>query len=320
MCQHGWAGARARCRASERDRCALALGATRLRLLRQFMTESVLLAALGGVAGILFALAGTHSLLTLFPNDVANLNIPKVTAIPVDQGVLCFALFITLLTAFLFGIAPVLKAARAEASGAMKESVRGTMATRRANRLRSVMVVSEIVLSLILLTAAGLVVASLQHVLNADLGFEPNHVLSLQVFLPPDRYPRDDREKRRALVAEVVRKMDALPGVKAAAATNYLPLSGFWGTTSFLLRGQAQPKPGELRKRTIACLRRDICAPWAFHCFSGRDFTAADRLGGAQVAMINQTMAKQYFKGRDPIGEEINLTPRTNPTGGKLWA
>ena len=100
----------------------LALGATRLRLLRQFVTESVLLAAMGGAAGILFALAGTHLLLTLFPNDVANLNIPKVTAIPVDQGVLLFALVITLLTAFLFGIAPVLKATRAAASGAMKQA------------------------------------------------------------------------------------------------------------------------------------------------------------------------------------------------------
>ena len=132
--------------------------------------------------------------------------------------------------------APVLKAARTEASGVTKESARGTVTTRRANRSRNVMVVSEIVLSLILLTAAGLVVTSLQHVLNADLGFQPNGVLALQIFLPPDRYLRDDQQKRRAFVAEVVRKMDALPGVKAAAATNYLPLSGFWGCLLYTSR------------------------------------------------------------------------------------
>lgn len=291
----------------------LALGATRLRLLRQFMTESVLLAAMGGVAGILFALAGTHSLLALFPNDVANLNIPKVTAIPVDQGVLCFALFITLLTALLFGIAPVLKAARTEPSGVTRESARGTVTTRRANRSRNVMVVSEIVLSLILLTAAGLVVTSLQHVLNADLGFQPNGVLALQIFLPPDRYLRDDQQKRRAFVAEVVRKMDALPGVKAAAATNYLPLSGFWGTTSFLLRGQAQPKQGEATEADNRVITPGYLRTMGIPLLSGRDFTAADRLGGAQVAMINQTMAKQYFKGRDPVGEEINLSAADKP-------
>jgi predicted permease len=292
----------------------LALGATRLRLLRQFVTESVLLAAMGGAAGILFALAGTHLLLTLFPNDVANLNIPKVTAIPVDQGVLLFALVITLLTAFLFGIAPVLKATRAAASGAMKQPERGTIASPASNRSLSVMVVSEIALSLILLTAAGLVVASLQNVLNADLGFQPSQVLSLQIIsLPPNRYPRDDQEKKRALVAEVVRKMSALPGVKAAAATNFLPLSGFWGITTFLLRGQAEPKRGEAPEADDRVITPGYLRTMGIPVLRGRAFTDADRTGGPQVAMINQTMAKQFFKGRDPVGEELNLGDADEP-------
>src|SRR5580658_1311631 len=181
----------------------LALGATRRRLLRQFVTESLLLAAIGGVGGILLALTGTHFLLRLFPNDVANLNIPKVTQIPMDPGVLVFAFAVTLLTAVLFGIAPVLKGMRTEASAAMKDSSRNSTTTRGSNRSRSTVVVSEIALSLMLLTGAGLVVASFQKVINADLGFQPDRVLSLQLFLPPDRYPETDPTKRRQFVEAV---------------------------------------------------------------------------------------------------------------------
>ncbi len=168
----------------------LALGATHRRLLRQFATESLLLAAIGGTAGMALAMAGTHFLLLLFPNDVANLNIPKVTQIPMDHGVLLFALAITLLSAFFFGTVPVLKAMGTGADEAMKEPGRGSTASRRSAHSRSIMVVSEVALALMLLTGAGLVVASFQKVVDADLGFQPDHVLSLELFLPPDRYAR----------------------------------------------------------------------------------------------------------------------------------
>ena len=167
----------------------LALGATRMRLLRQFLTESLLLAVMGGIGGVLLALAGTRLLVRLFPNDVANLQIPKVTEIPVDQGVLLFAAAVTLLTALLFGIAPVLKATQVDAGDSMKDSTRGSTASRHSNRSRSTIVVVEVALSLILLASAGLVVASFQRVINADLGFEADHLLSLQIFTPLNRYP-----------------------------------------------------------------------------------------------------------------------------------
>jgi predicted permease len=291
----------------------LALGATRRRLLCQFVTESLLLAMIGGAAGILPAMAGTHFLLRLFPNEVANLNIPKVTEIPMDRGVFLFALVITLLTAFLFGMIPVLKGLRTEASAAMKESSRGSTATRRSNRSRSAVVVSEVALSLILLTGAGLMVESFKKVTDADLGFQPDHLLSLELFLPQDRYPSTDPLKRRQFVEQVEGRLNALPGVKSTGAINFLPLSGFWGTTSFLLRGQTPPKadqapeadnriitPGYLRAMQIPLLR-------------GRNFTDADRAGSLQVAMINQTMARQFFADRNPIGEELNLGAADKP-------
>lgn len=288
----------------------LALGVTRWRLLRQFMTESLLLAILGGTAGILLALAGTHFLLTLFPNDVANLSIPKITEIPMDRGVFLFAIGVTLLTALLSGIAPLLKALQTEADTAIKDVARGN--SRQSTRSRSAMVIGEIALSLMLLTGAGLAVTSFQNVANTDLGFKANHLLSLQVLLPPDRYPSNS-EERRAFVQQVVKNLNTKPGVKSAAATNFLPLSGFWGTTNFLLRGQAAPRQGDGPEADNLVVTPDYLHTMNIPLLRGRDFTEADYSGGLPVAMINQTFAKQYFKDTDPVGERLNLATADQP-------
>lgn len=291
----------------------LALGATRLRLLRQFAAESLLLATIGGAAGMLLALAGTHLLLMLFPNDVANLNIPKVTQIPMDRGVFLFAAAITLLTALLFGIAPILKAMGSKGGSAMKEPARGSAASAWSSRSRSALVVVEVALSLMLLTGAGLVVASFNKVMNANLGFQPDHVLALEIFLPPNRYPGNDPGKTRALIANVVRKMNVIQGVESAAATNYLPLSGFWGTTAFLLRGQPPPKEGQGPQADNRVLTPNYLHTMKIPLLRGRAFTDADRSGGAQVAMINETLAKRYFHDSDPVGQELNLGTAGKP-------
>ncbi len=129
-------------------------------------------------------------LLALFPNDVANLSIPKVTEIPIDRDIFLFAFAITVLTAILFGIAPVLRAMRTEAVDAAREAVRGSTASKNSNRSRSVIVIAEIAMSLVVLTGAGLVVASFQQVVNAKLGFEPDRNPPSRSFSPPDRYIR----------------------------------------------------------------------------------------------------------------------------------
>jgi len=291
----------------------LALGATRRRLVRQFITESVLLAAIGGAAGLALAAAGKHFLLALFPNDVANLNIPRVTEIPIDRGVLLFAIAITLLTTVLFGVAPILKAMQTQADAAMKDSARGGTASRRSGRSRSAVVVFEVSLSLMLLTAAGLFVASFQKVVNSNLGFNPDRVLSLEVFLPQDRYPSEDGTKRRQFVNETLRRLNALPGVESAAATNFLPLSGFWGTTDFLPRGQAAPQNGQLPQADNRVITPGYLRTMAIPVVRGRGFTGADRADGPKVALINQTLASEFFKGRDPVGESLNLGTADKP-------
>jgi len=287
----------------------LALGATRLRLLRQFVTESLVLAAIGGAIGMPLSFVGTHFLLRLFPNDVANLHIPKVTEIPMDRGVFLFAFGITLLAAVLFGIAPVLKAMRTKADTAMNDNSRGSTASRHSNRSRNAVVISEVALSLVLLTAAGLVVASFQRVIRADLGFQPDHLFSIEVLLPANHYPDDDQTKRRVFVTETVKRMNALPGVRSAGATNYLPLSGFWGTSNFLLRGQAPPKEGQAPEADDRVITPEYLRTMGIPLLRGRNFSDTDRAGSPQVILINQTMAERFFKGRDPIGEELNLNP-----------
>jgi predicted permease len=151
-----------------------------------------------------------------------------------------------------------------------------------------------------------LVAASFQRVVNTDLGFQSDHVLSLQVLLPPDRYPNDS-PARSLFVQQVVKKLNTMPGVKSAAATNFLPLSGFWGTSNFLLRGQPPPQKGEGPQADNLVITPEYLHTMNIPLLRGRTFTEADRGGGLQVAMINQTLARQYFKDKDPIGEELNL-------------
>ena len=291
----------------------LALGATRSRLVRQFLTESFLLAAIGGAAGLLVAYAGTHFLLALFPNDVANLDIPKVTQIPMSGGVFLFALAITVGTALLFGTAPVLQAAHAEPGAAIGESSRGNTANRRLGRSRSAMVVSEVALALMLSSGAGLVVASFQKAAAVKLGFQADHLLSVQLFLPPDRYPSTNGPKRNQFVEDAVNRIGALPGVKSAAVTNFLPLSGFWGTTPFLLAGEAPPKEGQAPEADNRIITSGYLQTMGIPLLRGRGFEEGDRAGSLQVAMINEKFATDYFAGRNPIGENVNLGTAAAP-------
>lgn len=294
----------------------LALGATRFRLLRQFLTESLALALIGGTAGLLVAFEGSRLLLRIFPNDVANLNIPKLTHIPMNAGVFLFALAATMLTAILCGTAPVFKAMHVDAG--IKESGRGATANRRSGRSRSVMVVFEVALALMLLSGAGLVVASFRKVVNVNLGFQPDHVLSLQLFLPPNRYPRSDDSKRARFVEEVVTRLRALPGVRSAGATNFLPLSGFWGTTNFLLPGQTPSGEDQEPQADNRAITPDYLQTMGIPLLRGRNLNADDQAGGLHVALINQAFARKYFADRDPLGESLNLGSVAAPDRWKI--
>jgi len=291
----------------------VALGASRLRLLRQSMTESFLLAFLGGALGILLASWCTQLLLGIFPNDVANLSIPKVESIPINATVLWFAVGITLLTVLVFGGAPALQSARANANEVLKESGRGLFGGSRSSNLRRVLVVTEFILSLVLLTGAGLFVKSFRIVAGGDLGFRADHLLALEIFLPPNRYPETPPEKRRAFVDGVVSRLQGLPGVQSVAATNFLPLTGFWNTTDFLIEGRALPKAGVKPSADDRLITPGYFATMGMTLLRGRGFADTDRSGSEKVAVINSTLAERYFSGQDPIGKALNLGSPEHP-------
>ncbi len=297
--------ARATTRHKEIAACA-ALGASRGRLLRQFLTESLMLSLAGGVLGIALALWCTNFLVSIFPNNIANLSIPRVEHIPINVPVLLFALAAAVLTGLLFGVAPAMQSASANAAEVLKESSRGSTPGSRSARLRSVLVVAEIALSLVLLAGAGLLIESFERIARGNLGFQPDHVLGVEVFLPSNRYPESQPDKQRAFVADVLRRMKSLPGVQSVGAVSTLPLTGFWGETDFLVEGRPLPKSGETPTADNRFVTPGYFSTMRVPLLGGRDFTDADHDGGRKVMIVDETLARQYLGG-NPVGKRLNL-------------
>lgn len=285
----------------------VAIGASRLRLLQQFLIESLLLSLLGGAVGVVLALWCSHFLVALFPNGVANLSIPRVEAIPVNGPVLWFALGITLLTGLLFGGIPALQSSEVIGNDALKESGRGLTSTSKSTRVRRALVVSEIALSLVLLTGAGLMVESFRQVYRVDLGFRPEKVVGLEVFLPPNRYPENQPQARAGFVNDVLNRLNTLPGVQSAAATNFLPLTGFWGSTDFAVAGQVLQKDASKPNADNRLVSPGYFSTMGIALLGGRAFTEQDRIGSEKVAIVNATLAHRYFGSENPIGKVLEL-------------
>lgn len=292
-----------------------AIGASRGRLIQQFLCESLLLSLIGGLLGIGLARLSAQFLLAIFPNAIANMSIPKIEAIPINAPVLWFSMGATLLTALLFGALPALHAARANANETLRESARGLVSPSQSSTRRG-LVTAEIALSLVLLSAAGLLVESLRHVYQQDLGFRPEHVLALEVFLPRSRYPENPRQKRDQFLSTVIDRLAKLPGVTAVAATNFLPLSGFWGTADFSIEGQSLPNHAELPAADNRLITPNYFSTMGISLLRGRPFTDADRVGNEQVAIVNATLARRYFGNEDPVGKILAIN---DPPRAKQW-
>jgi putative ABC transport system permease protein len=246
----------------------------------------------------------------LFPHDIANLNIPQVHEIPIDVKVLCFGLGASVLTGLAFGLAPALKTSKLNINEALKETGRTSWSPRDL-RLRNGLVVFEISLALVLLIGASLLVQSFVRLNRSPFGFDPSSVLSIEVFLPQYKYP--DGKSRLAFLRESVRRMKEISGVQAAGATNFLPLSGFWGTTPFVVEGQAWPEPGQQPSADSRVATPEYFQSMGIRLIRGRAFGEGDREGAGQVAIINETLAREHFADRDPIGSRLNLGDQTHP-------
>jgi predicted permease len=284
-----------------------ALGASRARLIRQFLTESLLLSLAGGALGLLFASGTTSFLLAIFPNNIANLNIPQVTSISTDARVFSFTLLAALLTGVLFGLAPVLGLKAASSGVGLKETSRSTTASSAESRFRGLLVISEFALALVLLIGAGLLITSFRNLLRGNLGFDADHILSAQLFLSTAEYPPDKPEKRVEFVNDAMQRIRQLPGVESVGAAGFMPLSGFWGEADFTVQGQPEPAPGQKPSAKSDLVTPDYFRAMGIPLLKGRAFTEQDRMGAAQVVIINETLARKEFGSQNPIGRQLNF-------------
>jgi len=266
-----------------------ALGASRLRLIRQFLTESVLLAMIGGLAGVLLAAWAVPALLSMSPPDIRNF-----TAIGMHRNVLWFSVAASVCSGILFGLVPALHSSRGSLNDALKEGERGS--TGGQGRTRSLLVVAEVGLSLILLIGSGLLVKSFLRLMRVDPGFDSSRLLVFNIGLPPASVPSQQDEFYR----QVVERLESLPGVQSAAAVSRLPLAGGNSDRSFQLPGGGQSYQADIRVSTPTYFQT-----MGIPLLKGRFFSEQDASSSGLVAVVNDVVARTVFPGQDPVGKYI---------------
>jgi putative ABC transport system permease protein len=275
------------------------LGASRARLVRQLLTESVMLAGLGGVVGILFAGWARNLLLGLSPENYLKSS----GKIELDLTILGFTLALSLVCGVIFGLVPALQATGVQFIQTLKEGAGTIAAGARARRFRSVLVVTEVSLALVLMAGAGLMVRSLWALLRVDPGFDPRNVLTMRLELPEARFPKEDQQID--FFQRLVGKIQALPGVQAAGATSQLPLQG--GPNGYIMVEGRPSQPafgGPLVQPTSVTV--GYFKTMGISLLRGRSFTEADRANASKVVIINEKLAQQYFPNEDPIGKRVS--------------
>ncbi|MGH9682490.1 MAG: ABC transporter permease [Candidatus Acidiferrales bacterium] len=304
-------------RASSREReiaVRAALGAGRARILRQLLTESMLLAILGGAFGVAVAYGGLLLVQAIVPLSGTG-QIPRLRQAGVGGEVLLFIVVVSLLTGILFGLVPALQVSRTRLHESLKEGSRGSTSSRRSRLAQSVLVVSEIALSLVLLAGAGLLIRSFVRMMSQNLGFDPSHVLTMQVFLPQSHYPDSAGPRMIDFYQQVLDKVSSFPGVQSASAIDFLPLTGWSGFCDFDIQGRATPPSDEHFTGQYRVIDWHYLRTMRIPLKEGRNFSAADGSDSEGVVMLNEALAERYWPNQDPIGQRIRLqlTPGLNP-------
>ncbi|HKY29132.1 MAG TPA: ABC transporter permease [Pyrinomonadaceae bacterium] len=280
----------------------LALGASRWRIGRQLVTESLMLALAGGALGSLLAMWGTELIVSLSPEGIT-----RITETSLDLRVLVFTALVSVLTGVLFGLAPALGVSRVGLAEALKEGGRSGSGVR-SGRARNLLVVAEVALALVLLVGAGLLVRTLVRLQNVPLGFDPRNVLTMTVAKSPTGGPEQTGEFFRQLTERI----RALPGVVNASVTWQLPLSGASASSSLHIEGQPD-KPENIPTGVIHSAGPGYFRTMGIPLLKGRDFTDHDDMKSAPVIIVNETLAKRFFPGGDALGKRI--LPGYNATG-----
>jgi len=284
-----------------------ALGAGRWRLARQLLTETLLLSLLGGGLGLLLAVWGVDALLALNPNAL-----PGNRTVNVDGQVFLFAFAISILTGILFGLVPALQLAKPELHPMLKEGGRTTGEGAGWQRVRGLFVISQVALSLMLLIGGGLLIKSFYRLIQVDPGFKPENLLTMEYRLPRNKYR--ERGEQWNFHRQVVERLKEVPGVKSAALIRGLPLTGNGGSVGIVLPGQALPPKGKEPQVSFNTATLEYFETIGIPFIKGRLFTDQDQGDAPMVFLINQTMARKFWPGEDPIGKQIQI-PEDNLDG-----
>jgi putative ABC transport system permease protein len=278
-------------------RVRLAIGAGRWRITRQLVTESVLLAGLGGIAGAVLAVWGTDLIVALSPEGLT-----RITETRVDARVLGFTGFISLATGVAFGFAPALIISGTNLAESLREGARGATASLHTNRTRGLLVIVEVALALVLLIGAGLLIQSFVRLQQVALGFDPRNVLTFNVAMPADS--NTSPRQIAGFYQQLTERLRALPGVIDASVVFQLPLSGSGATTGLTIEGHPT-HPSDRPNGIIHIVDPEYFRTMGIPVLKGRAFTERDDLNSAPVLIINSTLARQHFPNEDPIGKRI---------------
>jgi putative ABC transport system permease protein len=278
-----------------------ALGAGRLRLIRQLLTESILLAIVGGALGLVLAYGEIRLLRALNPA-----NIPRLTEIDIDGRVLGFTFLIAILTGIIFGLAPALQASKTDLNETLKEGARGSTGGINRQRVRSLLVVSEVALTVLLLIGAGLMIKSFISLQKVNPGFNPDKTLTMLVNLPALKYSDDHQVE--GFFEQALQKIEVLPGVQSAGVVTSVPLT----STSiirlrFIVDAHPPANPSDVPRANYRSISHNYFRAMGISLVKGRFFSEQDRDKSPPVVIVNETMANRYWPGEDPIGKRLTI-------------
>ncbi|MFL6227267.1 MAG: ABC transporter permease, partial [Pyrinomonadaceae bacterium] len=284
-----------------------AMGAGSGRIVRQLLTESLLLSVVGGVLGVGLAAWGVDALVALSPP-----NLIGSTQVGVSLPVLGFTLAVSVLTGVVFGLLPALEASRADAHEALKETGRGNSGSRRSQRARAAFVVAQVALALVLLVGSGLLIRSFKRLVSVDPGFDPANLLTLRVTLPASKYKEDPQVVN--FFHQATQQMASLPGVRSASVANYLPFyTGLGARTRFWIDGEPTPPPGQEPSTDVRVVDDNYFRTLNIPVLEGRTFTAQEATEDRHTIVITESVARKYFPGESPIGKHIAVEMMEKP-------